>query len=199
MPPATSPARARRATSKIRSLRGPRRPRTSTRTTPLRIRSRARRRRTHRSRSPRRFRAPGHSPAARTPQAPTRSTSQPSTAAAANPKPWPTLCARPTSPETRVEPLPSTSPTRSSERPLAVVADDEKDILLLVATVLQTAGFDVIGARNGVEALTEIRVRQPQLAVLDLSMPELDGLEVLRRVRADAGVAKTPIVILSAR
>lgn len=94
---------------------------------------------------------------------------------------------------------PSTSTTRSSERPLAVVADDEKDILLLVATVLQNAGFDVIGARNGVEALAEIRVRRPQLAVLDLSMPELDGLEVLRRVRADADVAATPVVILSAR
>ena len=94
---------------------------------------------------------------------------------------------------------PSTSTTRSSERPLAVVADDEKDILLLVATVLQNAGFDVIGARNGVEALAEIRVRRPQLVVLDLSMPELDGLEVVRRVRADAAVAATPIVILSAR
>jgi DNA-binding response OmpR family regulator len=98
-----------------------------------------------------------------------------------------------------VERPPSTSTTRSSERPLAVVADDEKDILLLVATVLRNAGFDVIGARNGAEALTEIRVRRPQLAVLDLSMPELDGLEVLRRVRADADVAATPIVILSAR
>ena len=80
-----------------------------------------------------------------------------------------------------------------------VVADDEKDILLLVATVLRTAGFDVIGARNGVEALAEIRVRRPQLAVVDLSMPELDGLEVLRRVRGDADVARTPVVILSAR
>jgi DNA-binding response OmpR family regulator len=98
-----------------------------------------------------------------------------------------------------VERPPSTSTTPSSERPLAVVADDEKDILLLVATVLRNAGFDVIGARNGVEALAEIRVRRPQLAVLDLSMPELDGLEVLRRVRADAGVATTPVVILSAR
>jgi DNA-binding response OmpR family regulator len=98
-----------------------------------------------------------------------------------------------------VERPPSTSTTRSSERPLAVVADDEKDILLLVATVLQNAGFDVIGARNGVEALAEIRVRRPQLAVLDLSMPELDGLEVVRRVRADATVSATPIVILSAR
>lgn len=57
----------------------------------------------------------------------------------------------------------------------------------------------MIGARNGAEALTEIRVRRPQLAVLDLAMPELDGLEVLRRVRADAHVAATPIVILSAR
>jgi two-component system, OmpR family, response regulator MtrA len=87
----------------------------------------------------------------------------------------------------------------TGQRPLAVVADDERDILLLVATVLKNAGFDVIGARDGAEALAEIRVRRPQLAVLDLSMPELDGLEVLRRVRADAELAEIPIVILSAR
>jgi DNA-binding response OmpR family regulator len=98
-----------------------------------------------------------------------------------------------------VERPPSTPTTRSNERPLAVVADDDKDILLLVATVLRNGGFDVIGARNGVEALAEIRVRRPQLAVVDLSMPELDGLEVLRRVRADSEVAVTPVVILSAR
>ncbi|HYY04266.1 MAG TPA: response regulator [Gaiellaceae bacterium] len=87
----------------------------------------------------------------------------------------------------------------TEQRPLVVVADDEKDILLLVATVLRNAGFDVIGARDGAEALMEIRFRRPQLAILDLSMPELDGLEVLRRIRADPDLAKLPIVILSAR
>jgi DNA-binding response OmpR family regulator len=87
----------------------------------------------------------------------------------------------------------------SEQRPLAVIADDEDDILMLVDAVLRNAGFDVVGARNGSEALAEIRSLRPQLAVLDLSMPELDGLEVLRRVRADPELAELPVVILTAR
>lgn len=85
------------------------------------------------------------------------------------------------------------------QRPLAVVADDEADILMLVDAVLRNAGFDVVGARTGTQALAEIRALRPQLVVLDLSMPELDGLEVLRRVRADSELARTPVVILTAR
>ncbi len=84
-------------------------------------------------------------------------------------------------------------------QPLVVIADDEEDILLLVETILRNAGFDVVRTRDGAQALDEIRTRRPQLAVLDLSMPELDGLEVLRRVRADSELAATPVVLLTAR
>jgi DNA-binding response OmpR family regulator len=87
----------------------------------------------------------------------------------------------------------------TAPRPLAVIADDEDDILMLVDAVLRNAGFDVVGARTGTEALSEIRSLRPQLVVLDLSMPELDGLEVLRRVRADPELVDTPVVILTAR
>ena len=85
-----------------------------------------------------------------------------------------------------------------SDRPLVVVADDEEDILMLVDATLRNAGFDVARARNGVEALELVRERSPRLAVLDVSMPELDGLEVLRRLREDERTATLPIVLLSA-
>ena len=85
-----------------------------------------------------------------------------------------------------------------SDRPLVVVADDEEDILMLVDATLRSAGFEVLRARDGLEALELVRQRAPRLAILDVSMPQLDGLEVLRRLREDERTAKLPIVLLSA-
>jgi DNA-binding response OmpR family regulator len=82
---------------------------------------------------------------------------------------------------------------------LVVVADDDEDILVLVRTVLERAGYEVVAARTGVEALVLAQERRPDLAVLDISMPELDGLEVLRRLRADASTSDVPVLLLSAR
>jgi len=82
---------------------------------------------------------------------------------------------------------------------LVRVADDDEDILVLVRTVLERAGYEVIAARDGVEALAAAQQRRPDLAVLDVSMPELDGLEVLRRLRADASTSDVPVLLLSAR
>lgn len=86
-----------------------------------------------------------------------------------------------------------------TERPLVVVADDEEDILVLVDTLLSNAGFEVVSARDGCEALELLRTRRPAIAVLDVSMPKLTGLEVLQEVRANAETAEIPIVLLSAR
>ena len=82
---------------------------------------------------------------------------------------------------------------------LVLVADDDEDILVLVRTVLERAGYEVVAARNGAEAVTAAQQRRPDLAVLDVSMPELDGLEVLRRLRADASTSDVPVLLLSAR
>ena len=82
---------------------------------------------------------------------------------------------------------------------LVLVADDEEDILALVTTILERSGHDVIPVRDGAEALAAVRERRPDLAVLDVSMPELDGLEVLRRLRADAETSGLPVVLLSAQ
>jgi DNA-binding response OmpR family regulator len=82
--------------------------------------------------------------------------------------------------------------------PLVVVADDADDILSLVETALLRAGYDVETAGDGEAALELIRKRRPSLAVLDVSMPKLDGLGVLQHVRDDPALAGLPVILLSA-
>jgi DNA-binding response OmpR family regulator len=82
---------------------------------------------------------------------------------------------------------------------LVLVADDEQDILTLVTTIIERSGHEVVSVRDGAAALAAIRERRPDLVVLDISMPEIDGLEVLRRVRAEAETSDLPVLLLSAR
>jgi two-component system, OmpR family, response regulator MtrA len=83
--------------------------------------------------------------------------------------------------------------------PLVLIADDDADILSLVRAVLERAGNEVISVGDGAQALASVIERKPDLAVLDISMPEIDGLEVLRRLRADSATRELPVVLLSAR
>ena len=87
----------------------------------------------------------------------------------------------------------------TEERPLVVVADDDEDILMLVRAALIGGGYDVELARDGGAALSLLRAGHAAAAVLDVAMPELDGLEVVTRVRSDPAIAWLPIVLLSAR
>jgi DNA-binding response OmpR family regulator len=87
----------------------------------------------------------------------------------------------------------------TDDRPLVVVAEDDEDILMLVRASLSGAGYEVAVARDGAAALELLRDRRPAAAVLDIAMPELDGLEVLSRARAEPSTAELPIVLLSAR
>jgi two-component system OmpR family response regulator len=74
-----------------------------------------------------------------------------------------------------------------------LVADDDDEIRWLVATVLEAAGFAVEAAADGEEALERIRRGQPELVLLDIRMPLLDGWGVLRRLR---GLPQRPAVIV---
>jgi DNA-binding response OmpR family regulator len=80
-----------------------------------------------------------------------------------------------------------------------LIAEDDEDILLLVATRLRRDGFEVVTARNGADALTLMRERRPEVAVLDIGMPPPDGLEVVRRVREDAELSGTLLMLLTAK
>ena len=84
-------------------------------------------------------------------------------------------------------------------KPLVLVADDDRDILELVAFRLERAGYDVVTANNGAEALEVANERVPDLAVLDVMMPRLDGYEVTRRLRDDDGTERIPVILLTAR
>ena len=77
-----------------------------------------------------------------------------------------------------------------------LVVDDEPRIVQLVRDYLERAGFEVLVAGDGPSALATIAQRRPDLVVLDLGLPGLDGLDVTRRVRATSAV---PIVMLTAR
>ena len=80
-----------------------------------------------------------------------------------------------------------------------LVVEDEPDIRRLVVFHLEREGFSCRTAGGGAAALREIRARAPDLVVLYLMLPELDGLEVCRQLRADPRTAAIPIVMLTAK
>ena len=83
--------------------------------------------------------------------------------------------------------------------PLVLVADDEEDIRALVAFRLKRAGYDVITAADGAEALTLATTRLPDLIVLDMMMPKATGLEVTRSLREQDSTKDIPVILLTAR
>ena len=83
--------------------------------------------------------------------------------------------------------------------PKVLVVDDAPDIVRLVRDYLEHAGFSVLAASNGMDALRIARTERPDLIVLDLGLPGRDGLDVTRELRRDSAVASVPIVMLTAR
>jgi len=80
-----------------------------------------------------------------------------------------------------------------------LVVDDDHDIATLVALQLEHHGFHVAVAHNGVEALEQIRQDMPQLVVMDVEMPQMTGLECLKKLRQQASTAYLPVILLTGR
>jgi two-component system phosphate regulon response regulator PhoB len=80
-----------------------------------------------------------------------------------------------------------------------LVVDDEQDAVDLVGFNLKQAGFQVVTASDGAEALDKVHKRQPDLIVLDVMMPQLDGLEVCKLLRRDSTTSGIPILMLTAK
>jgi len=80
-----------------------------------------------------------------------------------------------------------------------LVVEDEPDIRNLIVLHLSREGFRCRTAKSGPEALREARAATPDLVILDLMLPDLDGLEVCRRLRSDAATATIPIIMLTAK
>ena len=90
-------------------------------------------------------------------------------------------------------------PRKRDGSPLRVlVADDDPDILTMVTTLLSREGYSVIPAANGIEALSLARSARPDLLVLDIAMPGMDGYAVCREIRA-SGPEAPPVIFLTAR
>jgi class 3 adenylate cyclase len=85
------------------------------------------------------------------------------------------------------------------ERPLILVVDDIAENRDIVTVRLVSQGYDVEVARNGREALEQAYQLRPDLILLDVMMPEIDGIEVARRLKADTTMRATPILLLTAR
>ncbi|HEY3070190.1 MAG TPA: response regulator [Gaiellaceae bacterium] len=83
-------------------------------------------------------------------------------------------------------------------RPLILIADDDPDILGLISFRLRRSGYDVVEAHNGEEAVQVALERRPDLVILDVMMPRVDGYEATRRIRKHEETSRTPVILLTA-
>jgi CheY-like chemotaxis protein len=79
-----------------------------------------------------------------------------------------------------------------------LVVDDEEHIVMILKDSLEFSGFQVVTAYNGEEALAVVEKEPPDLIVLDIGMPKMDGWEVCRRLKSSDATKKIPIIILTA-
>jgi two-component system, OmpR family, response regulator VicR len=77
--------------------------------------------------------------------------------------------------------------------------EDEKEIIDLISLILHRKGYEVIGASGGEEGLAKARALRPDVVLLDLMMPDMDGWEVFHRMRSDEALTEIPVVVVTAR
>jgi CheY-like chemotaxis protein len=88
--------------------------------------------------------------------------------------------------------------SKTTESKKVLIADDTPNGRELVRTVLENSGYQVLEAKNGLEALETARAARPDLIILDLHMPGMDGFGVIETLRREAEFAKTPVMALTA-
>lgn len=79
-----------------------------------------------------------------------------------------------------------------------LIVDDNEDLLLLLRLTLESDGYNVVEAEDGHEALNLSKQIHPKLMLLDVMMPDLDGLEVTKRIRSNPELAEVPVLLVSA-
>src|ERR1051325_5615010 len=80
-----------------------------------------------------------------------------------------------------------------------MVVDDNPDIITIVKTILEGKGYGVLSASSGPELLNMLKTQKPDLIILDIMMPEMDGLEVLTRLKGMSDTTSIPIILLTAK
>ncbi len=81
--------------------------------------------------------------------------------------------------------------------PKALVVDDEEDYRLIAQEILKSSGFDVLCSKDGAEGLLSAKKFKPDLILLDWKMPRMDGETFCRKLREDASLKKTPVIMLT--
>ncbi len=90
-------------------------------------------------------------------------------------------------------------PTPDTSRPVALIAEDDRDIRELVTTKLTAAGYRVLAYSNGQTALAATQEHQPDVALLDVMMPGISGIEIVARLRKDPRTSDIPVILLTAK
>ncbi|OQA91089.1 MAG: Alkaline phosphatase synthesis transcriptional regulatory protein PhoP [Elusimicrobia bacterium ADurb.Bin231] len=80
-----------------------------------------------------------------------------------------------------------------------LVIDDEPDLLMMIESRLKLSGYEVITASDGIEGINTIRSKKPDLVLLDLALPGIDGYEVCTRSKSDLATRHIPIILFTAR
>jgi two-component system response regulator VicR len=80
-----------------------------------------------------------------------------------------------------------------------VCVEDEPEMIDLVRLILGRKGYNVIGANGGIEGLETVRREVPDLILLDLMMPDMDGWEVYQQIKADPGLREIPVIVVTAK
>src|SRR5215217_1350549 len=87
----------------------------------------------------------------------------------------------------------------ASHNKKVLIIEDEKDILQLVKLYLEKEGFRTVTAMTGIEGLEQVKAENPDLVVLDLMLPGMDGLEICKRLRSKRETAMLPVIMLTAK
>ena len=87
----------------------------------------------------------------------------------------------------------------AEEKKKVLCIEDEPEMIDLIKLILERKGFEVLGAVGGQEGLNVIRREHPDLILLDLMMPEVDGWEVFRQMRADENLKDIPVIVVTAK
>lgn len=85
------------------------------------------------------------------------------------------------------------------EKKRVICIEDEPEMIDLVRLILSRKGFDVIGAEGGIEGLKLVRSEKPDLVLLDLMMPDLDGWEVYQEIKSDPELRTIPVIVVTAK
>ena len=87
----------------------------------------------------------------------------------------------------------------AGETKRVVCIEDEPEMIDLVRLILGRKGYDVIGANGGIEGLDAVRRERPDIILLDLMMPDMDGWEVYQQIKADTDLKQIPVVVVTAK